>query len=677
MRKRTEGKCRTLVVFIRRWANLCLLVVSLVALAACTSYKPLGPGAAPASSGIVSSTLSHSMSQDGGKVSWAVSSPPSSVTGLSTQSNAAWGVYTSPVFQSDFPFNAVGLAWKADTPPGTQIVVEVHASSDGQQWSQWFEAFVADGVSIQEGQYHSQLIVARGSNLQYRATLYANEPSLPPSLGEVKITYIDSTKGPTVTKSQGVAPGVRPTGASMPPIVSRAAWGSPEPNSSVGWPPSYKEWKKIALHDTLTVNDDPDPASTMRAIWYYHAKSLGWGDIGYNYLIDPYGNIYEGRFGGENVTGGHVLGCYNPGSIGIALLGDFRYTDVSPAMQSALVDLLAAKTFQHNIDPLGSGDFGGYDQYDRGAYWHLWLPNIFAHRDVSRSCGNTHSDPGDYAYNRIPQFRADAWNRYQPYGEEWVSNNTPQRMLAGSPAPVAVTAKNTGRNSWVSTSNFRLGYRWYAQNGAEVLQAGGGNQRAPLPFDVAMGQTVTINAQIIAPADPGTYTLQWDMVQDGVTWFVDQGLSPLNVTVVVAAPTYIASFVGQSGLVRFFSGDKGDAWFDLRNTGTATWTRAGQNPVRLGTANPQDRSSAVATAGAWPNPSRAATLNRDTVAPGEIGRFTFQATAPLQPGVYREHFMLVSEGKTWFGPDVYLDFVVLPSIKTFVPELLRDYTGAW
>jgi len=654
-----------------------LAVPVLLVVLASLILRPMPSTGAPPSPDIRAATLSPVLSQDNASsIVWGLSVPGGGNTGFTLSNGSTWGIYNSPIYQADFSFNAVALSWNAQVPEGSQIVLEIRASPDGQQWSEWFVADDSkEEQSANGSEYHSQLIVATGRYVRYSATLYAANPDLSPTLSDVRVLYIDSSQGPSVTKAQGVGPARRPADMTTPPIISRAGWGSPEPSSSTRWPPSYREWKKVALHDTVTKNNDPNPAATVRAIWYYHANTLGWGDIGYNYLIDPYGNIYEGRFGGENATGGHVLACYNPGSIGIAFLGDYRYAEMPQAMSDALESLMAAKTYQHNINPLGAGDFGGSD--DNGAFWQLWLPNIFSHRDLAGSCGNNHSDPGTLVYNRSQEFRDATWNLYPIYGETWVDSSSPNRMLAGSSTSVAVTVRNTGTAVWSNDNNFRLGYRWYSRDGAEVTQAGGGYQRAHLPQDIPFGQAVMINAQITAPASPGTYTLQWDMVQEGVTWFAQQSNSPLNVTVTVNEPTYIAQFAGQSGHVRFFPGDTRVAYFDLKNTGTATWYRSGQNYIRLGTFDPPDRSSPIATAGDWANPTRASYMDQEVVQPGQTARFTFIATAPAQPGVYSEHFSLVAEGKTWFGPNMYLDFTVLPSRKLYLPELLQRYLGSW
>ena len=76
-------------------------------------------------------------------------------------------------------------------------------------------------------------------------------------------------------------------------IISRAAWGADE--NLMTWTPEYRTVRKFVVHHTATSNGDLDPAATVRAIYYYHAVTRGWGDIGYNYLIDAQGRIYEGR----------------------------------------------------------------------------------------------------------------------------------------------------------------------------------------------------------------------------------------------------------------------------------------------------------------------------------------------------------------------------------------------
>ncbi|MBU2595550.1 N-acetylmuramoyl-L-alanine amidase, partial [Patescibacteria group bacterium] len=103
------------------------------------------------------------------------------------------------------------------------------------------------------------------------------------------------------------------------------------------WAPEYVRPNKIIIHHTASGNNPPDPAAVMRSIYYYHAVSLGWGDIGYNYLFDQYGNMYEGRAGGNMVVGAHAYG-QNYGSVGLSVIGNFVNTDITSSALTSLID---------------------------------------------------------------------------------------------------------------------------------------------------------------------------------------------------------------------------------------------------------------------------------------------------------------------------------------------------
>jgi len=197
-----------------------------------------------------------------------------------------------------------------------------------------------------------------------------------------------------------------------PDIVSRTEWGCPDEQSSPRWDPEYKDITHIIIHHTDTPNQLPwgqgvntwDKA--VHKIWDMHALNSGeigiwgrgqrgWGDIGYNYLIDPNGVIYEGRAGGDNVVGGHALE-HNYGTMGIAFLGTFSNVEpTSNALRSA-EKLIAWKFSQENIDPFGSGKDLAGTHYNY----------IAGHRDVSP--GN--ECPGQKLYNLLPTIKQNVFN---------------------------------------------------------------------------------------------------------------------------------------------------------------------------------------------------------------------------------------------------------------------------
>ena len=93
-------------------------------------------------------------------------------------------------------------------------------------------------------------------------------------------------------------PGVASPPASAPPtkpaIITRSSWGAPDGDTSPAWPPQYRRVQHIILSQPVGLADDTNFAARVRALWYYHARVRGWGDIGYNYLVDPHGDGLRG-----------------------------------------------------------------------------------------------------------------------------------------------------------------------------------------------------------------------------------------------------------------------------------------------------------------------------------------------------------------------------------------------
>ena len=140
------------------------------------------------------------------------------------------------------------------------------------------------------------------------------------------------------------------------------------------------------IHHTDTTNFE-DPVLGLRLIYYYHAVTRGWGDIGYNYLVDFMGNIYEGRAGGETAVGGHAF-QYNWGTAGIGTMGRYFAEPMTPEMRNGLTWIAAWAS--RGLDPLGAPPF-----QDIGS-----LPTICGHRDV-----NATNCPGDAMYAEIEAMR--------------------------------------------------------------------------------------------------------------------------------------------------------------------------------------------------------------------------------------------------------------------------------
>ena len=332
---------------------------------------------------------------------------------VSLSGDSSRGSFTSTVQEADIEFSALGLHWLADTPGGSTLAASVRFSSDGDSWGEWIPIQVEEDVgpdNIDEtrsaGESIGQLAFAdHGRYFQYRFDFQGGSSGATPSLSRLTASFIDAKgyhESPLSPAAVGRLAGTvfagPQTAAAAPRIISRAEWGADE--SYMQWDPEYVMPKKQIIHHTVTSNYDPDPAATVRSIYYYHAVSLGWGDIGYNYLIDRDGNIYEGRFGGNAVVGGHALE-WNYGSIGIAVLGDYSSSYSTAATNAALISLMQWKSNANRIDPYGFDYMLGTN-----------LPNYLGHRDVG-----TTACPGNGLHELLPTLRASVAYSPEPVDE--------------------------------------------------------------------------------------------------------------------------------------------------------------------------------------------------------------------------------------------------------------------
>jgi len=162
------------------------------------------------------------------------------------------------------------------------------------------------------------------------------------------------------------------------------------------WAREYSPKVKLLTvhHTAVKVEGDARPAvERIRALYQYHAVNRGWGDIGYHYLIDEEGRIYEGKSGGDAVVGGHAY-CHNIGSIGVSMLGNFEIEQPTQQQLKSLQWLLRDLAEHYDIDLERDVSFHG-----------KILPAVVAHRDlVSTEC------PGYYVIGSMDQIRTHVAN---------------------------------------------------------------------------------------------------------------------------------------------------------------------------------------------------------------------------------------------------------------------------
>ncbi|WP_344325108.1 N-acetylmuramoyl-L-alanine amidase, partial [Kitasatospora putterlickiae] len=233
-------------------------------------------------------------------------------------------------------------------------------------------------------------------------------PRLPDGAANVRSTALDTTAGPARTATLSPTAPVTFCGVEY---LSRAAWGADESkrfkNGVENSPAKYYPLQTLTVHHTDTPNADADPAATVRAIYEYHAVTQDWGDIGYHFLIDEAGRIYEGRWSGDDglpahdadgnaVTAFHTAG-FNSGNLGIALLGTLTGQEPTAKARRSLTLLLALLTRTHGLDPQAHVTFVNPVN---GVTKPVDL--ISGHRDwLATDC------PGGTMYATLPALRAE------------------------------------------------------------------------------------------------------------------------------------------------------------------------------------------------------------------------------------------------------------------------------
>jgi hypothetical protein len=318
-------------------------------------------------------------------------------------------------------FSTVGVTWEQSGVH--DVVVQLRVKDRAGTWGAW-TTLAADDVEQAPSQGDGEV---RGGTAPYWTddaygieAIVQGEGGVVPQ--DVKVALVDpGTSAADKLPVESGAPDQAHAGATMPDIISRAQWGADE--SIRTWDPDYAPTIKAAtLHHTADRNTytAAEVPGMMRSIYAYHTLTRGWGDIGYNVIVDKFGRIFEGRYGGlsSTVIGAHA-GGFNTGTFGVSMLGNYAEVDTPQVMLDAVAAVMAWKLSLYGVSPYGTTQLtsggGGTSKYAAGV--RVTLPTIFAHRDV----GNT-TCPGQYAYNRMAQLRDMVAARMSPVSGSPVGN---------------------------------------------------------------------------------------------------------------------------------------------------------------------------------------------------------------------------------------------------------------
>jgi hypothetical protein len=430
----------------------------------------------------------------------------------------ATGRFTSSIQPTPLALTAAALFWRSDTNDGSGFDVEIRLSQDRVTWSQWYAIQYpetqADGYT-----YGENVVAFDGAGyVQVRVTLSALTPTRFPSLDQLTVVMIDASNAPTPAEALAASPPIGPAAVNRPIVISRQAWGA-DP-AYLDWDPEYAPVQRVVLHHTATAGGG-NPVGEVQAIYYYHAVTRGWGDIGYNYLVDSNGNIYEGRYGGDDVTGAHTA-RWNNSALGVALLGCYDAGDCPPGQTpsavalDAITDLVTWTASRRMIDPRQEVTFtNSYTDPPLNLY------RLSGHRDYSQYIDgqwyNATSCPGEALYSELPALRDEAWSRLPEDDVRFEGHDTPALLKAGQVVTVSLSLRNAGAATWIP-GDVTMGYRWFDDTGILISE---GTNAGSLATETPFGASLSVAATLAAPPGDETHTLHWDLYRLGVGWFAE------------------------------------------------------------------------------------------------------------------------------------------------------------
>jgi hypothetical protein len=282
-------------------------------------------------------------------------------------------------------FDLAGLRWRG---PGS---VRFSVRGVDGRWGPWFDGIVEGDDQPDFGSREDLTSGGwRVGNPTWVGPSNAIRTRIVGRVSDLRAAFVRSPEQMVPLRSLAVA--------GAPAIVPRSSWGADE--SIRRGTPDYAPGVRFAIvHHTAGSNDysPSQAAAIMRGIQTYHVKSNGWSDIGYNFLVDRFGTVYEGRSGGidRNVIGAHARG-FNTGSVGVAVIGTFSTAQIPAAASRSLEELLAWRLDLAHVDPQTSVSVisGGSERYLPGV--PVTLRAVSGHRDTGQT-----SCPGDLLYAQL------------------------------------------------------------------------------------------------------------------------------------------------------------------------------------------------------------------------------------------------------------------------------------
>jgi hypothetical protein len=602
---------------------------------------------------------------------------------VSTEAYEDFKIHTSNTKISEFSFTSVGISWDELSSDRAVVILEAQLK-EPKDWSEWIELEGEEDDFYQSNNEFKKkyaLISADiATEMRYRFILRSDGKSSP-VVKNIEYTFIRT--GKTIDYNpisspiyfSNLGPGIGFTEPTQ--IISRQNWGANESfrylanndtpaqiiemnpdyyerfkdelqysrivefdenGNRYKWPLQYPEQvKKIIVHHSATTRNLTNPAQAIRDIYHYHAMTRGWGDIGYNYIVDLNGRVYEGRYGGEGVIGAHA-GPGNHGSIGIMILGSYQNESATEASIVGMSKLIYEKSKIHNFATAGMSMFRGTSS-----------PNILGHRDMmSTQC------PGDMLYERLPVVRTLSSQGFQQkekfvkdYDFQNQSNLFYVEMKPEEKREVVVKLENIGKVNW--------------DNKTFIVFETDRTIEEVLSFPTREGVVLAkMEENLVRPGEVATFKFEMEAGRSGRT--VQMRIVPVingtrrlteytTLPITIQQPFYKYEYTsGSLPPSTMESGTSFSARVSLKNTGNVSWEKSGDRAMVL--KNPSGEITAH--------------LSQDIVRPGETGTFNFNFRAPARGGTYTYNLTGGIKNANFSSP---------PSISFSTTVFAREYDG--
>jgi N-acetylmuramoyl-L-alanine amidase len=281
--------------------------------------------------------------------------------------------FVSPVIDAPARFDLVGVA-------GELRPLEYRARLEGEEWTEWIET--ANGDPVYFGGAEQVQVRSRGVRPEGRLH-YVNVSGSDTFANRLLTGAREAVNSAFISVASVASAGAVPP---QPNMVRRREWGGRDCRPRTD--PAYGEVKAAAVHHTVSANNyerDEAPGIVL-GICRFHRNGNGWNDVGYNFLVDRFGDVYVGRSGGTRkpVVGAHAAG-YNAQTTGISSIADHTTAPVSGATENAIVDVVAWKLALHGAKASGRtrlvSSGGSSNRFPAGR--KVNVKRVFGHRRVS------------------------------------------------------------------------------------------------------------------------------------------------------------------------------------------------------------------------------------------------------------------------------------------------------